>query len=267
MPIAEILSQGDEVVCGQIADTNAAWLSERLTDLGFSVRRHSAVGDRLEDIVGLLQETSARCDLCISTGGLGPTEDDLTAAAAAKAFDLPLAFDEKAMADIEALYRRFGKPMPDSNQKQAWLPGGSQRLDNQWGTAPGFALSFGRCFFVFLPGVPREMCKLFEQVVLPKLKERFDLNPGRLVTLRTVAIGESSLQQRLQGFDPHPAVLGFRTVPPENQVKLRIPASLPDTGVVALVDELRRRIGAPVFSIEGVDGEPGGTWLPQSKAG
>ena len=104
-PVAEILSQGDEVVTGQIADTNAAWLSERLTELGFDVVRHTCVADRLEDIVAQMREIATRADVCIGTGGLGPTDDDYTTRAIEAAFGRPLAFDARTMARIETALR------------------------------------------------------------------------------------------------------------------------------------------------------------------
>src|SRR5690606_20297995 len=113
----------------QTVDTNAAWLSERLVELGFTVARHTAVGDHLGAIRDALREAAARSDLCLCTGGLGPTDDDLTATAAAEAFGRPLAFDEAAMRGIAAIFERYGRRMAEVNRKQAWLPAGAERLD------------------------------------------------------------------------------------------------------------------------------------------
>ena len=118
MPVAEILSQGDEVVTGQTIDTNAAWLAERLIDLGFELRGHTSVGDRLEHIQDAVTLACGRSDLVLSSGGLGPTDDDLTAAAVAAAAGVPLDFDAEAMRQIERIFQRFGKVMADSNRKQ-----------------------------------------------------------------------------------------------------------------------------------------------------
>ena len=266
MPTAEILSQGDEVITGQIADTNAAWLAEQLTDLGIDVMRHAAVGDRLGDITALLQEAAARADVVLCTGGLGPTDDDLTAEAAAAAFGRPLRFDEEAWGQIQAMFERFRRPIPEINRKQAWLPEGSIRLDNTQGTAPGFALAPGAeagALLAFMPGVPHEMKRMFSDRVLPLLQQRLSLRPGRLVTLRTTGIGESALQERIEagaGRFQHPSVvLGYRTTPGENMVKLRAPAELPEEELRSLVALLRDRIGTPLFSVEGLAGEPGGS--------
>lgn len=258
MPNAEILSQGDEVVTGQIADTNAAWLSERLTDLGFTVRRHSAVGDRPADIRDALREIAERTDFCVCTGGLGPTDDDYTARAVAEAFDRPLEFDAEAMRQIEQMYARFKRVMPEINRRQAWLPRGAARLDNAWGTAPGFAVEQGRCFLVFMPGVPREMKPMFTERVEPSLRHRFQVTPGRLVTLRTTGIGESDLQERISDFSHPGVVVGTRTVLPENHLKLRFEANVSDHEVRAITESVASRVGSPVFAIEGL-GEPGGS--------
>jgi nicotinamide-nucleotide amidase len=253
MPTAEILSQGDEVLTGQVVDTNAAWLSERLTALGVDVVRHTAVGDRLGDIVPAVRTACERADLVLSTGGLGPTDDDLTAQAVASVFDVELVLDPIALAHIQALYVRHDRRMPAVNRKQALLPAGSVRLDNDMGTAPGFALTTDRGLAAFLPGVPREMRHLFDARVLPLLGERFDLVAGRLVTLRTTGAGESDLQERIGHFQSPDAILSFRTRLPENHVKLRFAPGVPDDRITAVARDLARRIGSPVFCIEGLD--------------
>ena len=153
-PTLEIFSQGEEIVTGQTVDTNAAWLSQKAVACGFTVTRHTAVGDKLGDLIVLLQDIAQRADCCICTGGLGPTSDDLTAEAVASAFNLPLEFDEFAFEQINRFFAHRNRTMPESNRKQAMLPQGAVRIDNEWGTAPGFSLDFGRCWFVFLPGVP-----------------------------------------------------------------------------------------------------------------
>jgi nicotinamide-nucleotide amidase len=261
MPSAEILSQGDEVVTGQIADTNAAWLSERLTELGFTVTRHTTVGDRLDDLVRVLREIGDRADVCIGTGGLGPTDDDLTAEAVARAFEAPLALDEVALEQIEERFRSFGRPMAPVNRKQALLPAGSARIDNRWGTAPGFAVRGGRCDFSFLPGVPREMTRMFGEGVAPRLQTTFSLRPGRRVSLRTIGVGESDLQQVMGDWSRPGVTVGYRTTMPENHVKLwfdaeSFPTGAGDDALVETVAEVFGRIGRWVFTIEGCPRPP-----------
>ncbi|CAI8727114.1 competence/damage-inducible protein A [Methylococcus capsulatus] len=260
-PQAEILSQGDELVMGQIADTNGAWLSERLTELGFAVTRHTTVGDEVHTLTTVLREIAARADLCVCTGGLGPTLDDLTAEAVAQAFARPLKEDPEALRQIQDWFAGRADPMPAANRKQAFLPEGSRRLDNLRGTAPGFALDHGGCRFFFLPGVPHEMEFMFERLVKADIQSSFPTRPMQRVTLRVLGVGESTLQQRLDPFALPPGIkLGFRTVPPENHVKLLFPADFPAPERDLLIDEIRRAIGTAVFSIDTPE-RPGGTLI------
>lgn len=259
--IAEVFSQGEEVVCGQIVDSNAAWLSQHLTDLGFAVKRHTVVGDDLDDLVNVIREIAGRADCCICTGGLGPTVDDLTAEAAAIAANQELRFDEVAMRQIEAYFCRRQRTMPHINRKQAYFPRQAIRIDNPIGSAPGFAMQIGRCWFVFLPGVPSEMEAMFS-AVRPDLQARFDLKPANLITLRTEGIGESTIQQLLQDVAlPTGVQLGFRAAPDEVQTKLLFPAGFPVDEMQRITRQLADRIGDYVFAVDGLAGELGGDLL------
>ena len=257
MTRAILMSQGDEVVTGQTVDTNAAYLAEALTALGIDVVQHLTVGDRLPDLVATFTRAT-EADVVLCTGGLGPTEDDLTAAAVAEAFHAPLHLDEAALAEIEALFARYGRPMAASNRKQAYLPQGAERLPNARGTAPGFALEAHGAWIACMPGVPHEMRAMFQAQVVPALCARFHLTPGRLVTLRTTGVGESTLQDRIGPFQEPDAVLAYRTSLGENQVKLRFAPNTPEARIHQVVHEVRTRIGSPVFAIDGLDG-PGGS--------
>jgi len=252
-PTLEIFSQGEEVVTGQVIDTNAAWLSEQVVAMGFTVTRHTAVGDKLEDLIALLREISVRADCCICTGGLGPTSDDLTAEAVAKAFGLPLEFDEIAFKQIKRFFTLRNRDMPESNHKQAMLPKGSKRIDNTWGTAPGFSLQAGRCWFAFVPGVPMEMRHLFLESIQPTLAKRFVLRPGKLITIKTLGVGESAIQQRISAIEiPEPVQLGFRAGPDDVQTKLLFPHDYPETAMAALVSKVAGELGDYVFAIDGL---------------
>jgi len=252
-PTIEIFSQGEEVITGQTVDTNAPWLSQQVVPMGFTVTRHTAVGDKLDDLIALLREISTRADCCLCTGGLGPTSDDLTAEAVAKAFDLPLEFDGIAFEQIKCFFEHRNRPMPEANRKQAMLPKGAERIDNEWGTAPGFSLQAGRCWFAFVPGVPSEMQHLFLETIQPKLASRFSLQPGKLITIKTVGIGESDIQQRINSIEiPSQVQLGFRAGVDEVQTKLLFPHDYPETAMVALVSELAGLIGDTVFAIDGL---------------
>jgi competence/damage-inducible protein CinA-like protein len=257
-PTLEIFSQGEEVVTGQTVDTNAAWLSEQVVTLGFTVTRHTAVGDKLDDLISLLKEISSRADCCICTGGLGPTSDDLTAEAVARAFDLPLEFDAVAFKQIKHFFTLRNRDMPESNRKQALFPKGAERIDNVWGTAPGFSLQAGRCWFAFAPGVPSEMRHLFTESIGPALANRFLLQPPKLITLKTLGIGESDIQQRLNAIEiPGTVQLGFRASPDDVQTKLLFPQNYPEIEMTTLVTKISERLGDNVFAIEGL-GSTGG---------
>ncbi|MBS3964597.1 MAG: competence/damage-inducible protein A [Methylomonas sp.] len=259
--IAEIFSQGEEIVSGQTVDSNAAWLSQQLNDLGFSVCRHTAVGDDLDSLVGLIHDIAQRADCCICTGGLGPTSDDLTAEAVARAAGVDLIFDDAALRQIETWFAHRQRTMPAANRKQAYRPGGALRIDNLLGTAPGFALQINRCWFVFLPGVPSEMQAMFDTVKTLMLA-RFALQPANLVTLRSVGIGESAIQQRLVGLTlPEVVRLGFRAAIDEVQTKLLFPAGFPPADQQRLAETCRSAIGDYVFAIDGLDGQSGGDLL------
>ena len=252
-PALEIFSQGEEIVTGQTVDTNAAWLSQQAVACGFTVTRHTAVGDKLDDLIVLLQDISQRADCCICTGGLGPTSDDLTAEAVAYAFNLPLEFDDIAFAQISRFFAHRNRTMPESNRKQAMLPQGAQRIDNEWGTAPGFSLQYGRCWFVFLPGVPLEMKHLFQERILPTLSTRFLLRPSRLITIKTLGLGESAIQERINAIEiPTQVELGFRAGADEVQTKLLFPFDYQETALTILVARLAESLGDYVFAIDGL---------------
>ncbi len=261
-PRVELFSQGDEVVTGQVADTNAAWLATQLTELGFDVVRHHAVGDRMADLVEAFRQVEARADaahaatglptLCICTGGLGPTADDLTAMAVAEAFGRPQQLDEVALAAIEARYASFGRRMPEVNRRQAMLPGGVERVDNEHGTAPGFAFDQGACWFVCLPGVPREMKAMFHEQLRPRFPAHFQLPEARLVTFRTTGIGESNLQEAIGPFEEPGAVLSYRTKLPENHIKLRFTPECSAERAQAIVRHIAAAIQRWTFTVEGL---------------
>jgi competence/damage-inducible protein CinA-like protein len=255
-PKLEIFSQGEEIVTGQTVDTNASWLSQQAVQLGFTVVRHTAVGDKLEDLIQLLTDIAARADCCICTGGLGPTTDDLTAEAVAQAFRRPLKFDSIAFAQMQQFFANRNKTMPESNCKQAMLPQHAERIDNEWGTAPGFALQQGRCWFVFLPGVPSEMRSMFLEKIQPGINKRFSLKPGKLITLKTIGIGESDIQERIKSvIVPESVQLGFRADSDEVQVKLLFPSDYPEPFVVTLLSDMLAKLGAYVFTVDGYSSE------------
>ncbi len=260
--VAEIFSQGEELIAGHIADTNAAWLSQQLLQLGLKVSRHTAVGDDLDALAALFTEISGRADCCICTGGLGPTRDDLTSEALSRASGRELLFDPEAYRNIEDYFQSRGRAMPEINRKQALLPQGAERIDNPTGTAPGYSLRLGRCLFICLPGVPAEMQAMFQTQAQARLQREFNLSPDRFITLRCVGLGESAMEQRLQTLHLPPRVqLGFRAAPDEVQAKLRLPRDFPEAGKTELVAQIAALLGDAVYAVDEPPERPGGSLL------
>ncbi len=222
--IGEILATGDEIRSGALVDSNSAYIAEALEQHGVEVVRHQSVGDDLAVLVPMIDEISHRADIAVVTGGLGPTVDDRSAEAAAKALVVPLTLDERALDEIERFFKGRGLPFSPTNQKQAMLPQGSDTLYNPVGTAPGFCVAIGRCTFFFLPGVPYEMKRMLEDQVLPRILE---MQGGRrrhslVRTLSSFGLGESVVGEKVQGVTAEfPEItLGLRAKFPEIQVKL-----------------------------------------------
>jgi len=222
--ITEILATGQEIITGTVIDSNSAHIAQELEDAGLEVVRHSCVGDDLDALVSILQEIGGRSDIGIVTGGLGPTSDDITAEAVAKAAGVELALDLTALNAIEALFKARRRFMSLSNKKQAMLPAGSECLHNPVGTAPGFCLNIGQCEFFFLPGVPHEMERMLADVVMPRIEkiQGIDKDVRMVKTIATFGLGEAATGERLDGFEAEfpDLTLGIRAKLPEIQVKL-----------------------------------------------
>ncbi len=223
---AELLSTGDEVLTGALVDSNSAHIAGELERIGLEVRRHNCVGDDLGTLIAIFQEIGSRADVCCVTGGLGPTTDDLSAEAASKAKGVGLSLDETALRQLEAFFKFRGRAMSESNKKQAYLPQGSERLDNPVGTAPGFSLAIGGCRFFFMPGVPFEMKKMLAEQVLPRI-ERLrgtEKEVSLLKTISTFGLPESVIGEKVADLPAKfPGVkLGLRAKFPEIQVKLYV---------------------------------------------
>lgn len=196
---AVILSIGDELALGQNVDTNSAWLSERLTRRGVTVRAHATIADEQPDIAAAFDQAAQHADLVIATGGLGPTDDDLTRQALGDALGAPLALDEPSLATLEAFFAERGRPMPEKNRIQAMCPTGATMLVNANGTAPGLhSMLHGAAVFVF-PGVPREMKPMFDDCVVPWLDAHAPTGGQTILAdkLVTFGRGESSVAQML----------------------------------------------------------------------
>ena len=220
---AEILSTGDEVLFGDIDDTNSSWLSRQLRDAGMDVRRIVCTGDDIDDIAGIIREMTERADIVLVTGGLGPTTDDLSAQASALASDDSLMLNYDALASMTAYFKLRGWEMSDANKKQAMLPSRAKIIENTCGTAPGFYLTYKNTIFFFMPGVPHEMKAMYEKSVLPEIQIIQGNNTRNLLIKYTIfGLPESKTGHMLKGFnDVFPDVrLGFRASFPVIEVKL-----------------------------------------------
>ena len=252
----EMLSTGDEVLHGQIVDTNAAWLADVLFQNGLPMTSRSTVGDSLPALVAALQERSQIADVLIVNGGLGPTSDDLSALAAATAQGVELELHQEWLAKMEAFFASRGRPMAPSNRKQAEIPAGAELVDNPVGTACGFAIQLNRCWIFFTPGVPSEFKVMVEQQILPRLQQRFALpEPPLCLRLTTFGRGESDLAAELDSLPmPEGVVLGYRSSMPIIELKLTGPATQ-RAAMEATWQQVRAQV-AECTIFEGTEGLP-----------
>ena len=223
----EMLATGDEVLHGQIVDTNAAWLADVLFQHGLPMTSRMTVGDALPSLIDALQSRSQVADVLIVNGGLGPTSDDLSAQAAAAASGCELVLQTEWLAKMEAWFASRGRVMAASNRKQAEIPANATLIDNPVGTACGFALQLNRCLIFFTPGVPSEFKVMVEQEIIPRLKARFTLpEPPLCLRLTTFGRGESDIAAELEPLVlPEGVVMGYRSSMPIIEIKLTGPAS------------------------------------------
>ncbi|MBK5016989.1 nicotinamide mononucleotide deamidase-related protein YfaY [Pantoea sp. S62] len=223
----EMLSTGDEVLHGQIVDTNAAWLADMLFQQGLPMTSRTTVGDSLESLIATLQARSHEADVLIVNGGLGPTSDDLSALAAARASGVELAMQQEWLEQMEAWFASRGRVMAASNRKQAEIPANAELIDNPVGTACGFALQLNRCWMFFTPGVPSEFKVMVEQQIIPRLKTKFSPpEPPVCLRLTTFGRGESDIAAELEPLAlPEGVVMGYRSSMPIIEIKLTGPAS------------------------------------------
>ncbi|NOZ23456.1 MAG: competence/damage-inducible protein A [Planctomycetes bacterium] len=256
---AEIISIGSELVLGELVDTNAAYLSERLARIGVDVRFHTSVGDSIDDLCAVMATACSRADIVILTGGLGPTRDDITRQAVARLCGVELFEDETSLKHIEDLFRSRSRRMPESNRVQAMFPIGATIIPNHLGTAPGFCIEHNGSQIMTMPGVPTEMKKMFGEWVLPYVKERLPARQAILTKdLRCIGAPESEIGIKLHDLmDParNPFVA---TQASEGIITIRIVGRAEsEESTEALLKEtaaeVRRRIGDPVF-MEGKGG-------------
>ncbi len=219
--LAEIITIGDEILIGQIIDTNSAWMAQQLNAAGIRIKQISSVSDNREHILSALKEASERADLILITGGLGPTKDDITKTTLAEYFQVGMKRDQETLDNVARIFARYNRPLLEVNIRQADVPENCEVLLNKNGTAPGMWFQEKDKVFVSMPGVPFEMMYLMEDLVIPKLKAAFDLPKIIHQTILTAGEGESFLAERIADIEDQ--------LPPE--IKL---AYLPKLGVVRL---------------------------------
>ncbi|HBQ2311693.1 nicotinamide mononucleotide deamidase-related protein YfaY [Klebsiella variicola subsp. variicola] len=252
----EMLSTGDEVLHGQIVDTNAAWLADFFFNQGLPLTRRHTVGDDLDALVAILRERSEQADVLIVNGGLGPTSDDLSALAAATAKGEELILHPEWLETMTRFFAERGRPMAESNRKQAEIPASAEMINNPVGTACGFAVQLNRCLMFFTPGVPSEFKVMVEHEILPRLRQRFTLpEPPVCLRLTTFGRSESELAQSLNPLTlPPGVVMGYRSSMPIIELKLTGPADQRDA-MLALWPEVRKVAGDSLI-FEGTEGLP-----------
>jgi nicotinamide-nucleotide amidase len=255
---AEILTIGDEILYGQIVDTNAQWMAVELSNAGITVVRKTTVGDIEDEILTAFREAEARADIVLITGGLGPTSDDLTKPCLAKYFHCDVRLHEEALAEVTEFFTRRGRALTDINRQQAYLPACCEKVTNRMGTAPGMWFFRDDKVFVSMPGVPHEMKCMMDEIIIPKLKATFRTPSIQHTLIRTVGIGESFLAEKISTWEKSlPPHIRLAYLPGYGEVKLRLTAIGDDVEalsaeVASLVEKIKPLAGEYIFGI-GVD--------------
>lgn len=256
----ELVMTGEELLDGRVLNSNERDIAQILLDEGISVLRSVTVGDRPDELRAVFLDVAERADIAIVTGGLGPTDDDRTAAILADLAGVPLIRNQAALAAIHERFARWGRTMTENNKKQADLPASATMIPNPHGTAPAFSLRLRRCLFFALPGVPREMKPLLSDAVLPLLRSLLPADHLRptLRTFRCFGLGESQAADRLQDLYPLPpsVEIGYRAVLPEVHIKVALTALDPTERQVLLDSfeaRIRERLGPYIYGVDRED--------------
>ncbi|NVK84890.1 MAG: competence/damage-inducible protein A [Cytophagia bacterium] len=254
--LAEILTIGDEILYGQITDTNSQWISSELDQLGIRVIRKTTVGDTKEAILGAFAEAEERADMVLITGGLGPTNDDLTMPMLAQYFDSEIVMNDAVLAHVKHFFESRGRTFTELNKRQALVPKVAEVLHNEMGTAPGTWYERNGKVFVSMPGVPHEMKNLMKTLVLPKLAKFFKTPVIYHKLIKTVGIGESFLADKIKDWeDSLPEHISLAYLPSVGQVKLRLTAvgehrDELKADVQKLIDELIPLAGSYIYGYD-----------------
>ena len=252
----EIICTGDEVLTGKIVNTNFSYISQKLEDVGLSVRWETTVGDDRESLLRALRLAGERADAVIVNGGLGPTVDDLSQEVAAQAAGVELVLNDEWLTRMEEFFRRRSRVMPPNNRKQAMLPATAEVIDNPIGTACGFALDIGQARFFFTPGVPRELHRMLEEQIIPRLLAKSGMQTAIVLKrFHSYGLGESHVDALLRGVEelvPDGSVkLGFRAHYPQLETKLTVRGTDTDDTrrkLAPVEREVRKRLGNFILS-------------------
>ncbi|HYF70154.1 MAG TPA: competence/damage-inducible protein A [Ohtaekwangia sp.] len=251
--VAELLTIGDELLYGQITDTNSKWMSVALSDEGIKVIRKTTVGDQEDEILTALAEAERRADIILITGGLGPTNDDLTKPCLAKYFNCGLALHEEALNEVTAFFQSRGRALTEMNRQQAMLPVCCKKITNAMGTAPGMWFERNGKVFVSMPGVPHEMKTMMTNIIIPKLKETYATPFIYHKVIRTVGIGESFLAEKISTWERAlPSHIRLAYLPSLGEVKLRLTSigadqDILETQTEQLITQLKDLAGEYIY--------------------
>lgn len=236
---AEIITIGDEILIGQIIDTNSAWIAQQLNQYGIRVKQITSITDEKEHIIQSLEDARKRADLVITTGGLGPTKDDITKGTLAEYFNKPLVMDNEVLEDVKTLFGSRGVEMPEVNKYQAMVPEGCTVIRNQNGTAPALWIEDNEQVFVSLPGVPYEMKAMMSEQILPSIKNHFKAPSFYHRTILTQGIGESNLMEVIMKWESELATEDIKLayLPSPGTVRLRLSAIGNQTDIERKVDK------------------------------
>jgi nicotinamide-nucleotide amidase len=253
---AEVIAIGSELLLGQLVDTNSSYIAKRLAENGIELVRASTVGDDLQRMKEVIREAINRSQIVITTGGIGPTEDDLTREAIAEVFQKPLTFQPHLMEQIEGLFKKRGFRMAENNRKQAFIPEGSIPIENPKGTAPGFIMEHPNGSIISIPGVPPEMEYLMENAVIPYLRKRFDIKYEviRYKVLRACGLGESAIGLQIKDLMERNRNPSVGTLAAIGDIRIRITAKAenPEEASTLIKDteqEIRNRLGILIYGV------------------
>ena len=246
----ELICTGEEVLSGQIVDTNAAWFANLLMDHGLELQRKTTIGDRLDDLVATFRERSRSADVILVNGGLGPTSDDLSAEAAAKALGVALREHTGWREHLDSWFKKRGRTMPASNYKQCLIPEGAVLVDNPVGSAPGFRIQLNGCWLFFTPGVPMEFKTMVTDQFLPFITQEYGItDPTRLHKLVTLGYGESTLADQLDALAvPAGITLGYRPSPPHVEIKVFARGAAAIAALPDYVSAVKKLLGTAVVT-------------------